>query len=47
MHISVSYRFNHEETPAAVTGVEGDVTDLLRKRVVCTAALSEAIWVGV
>lgn len=29
MHISVSYRFNHEETPAAVTGVEGDVTDLL------------------
>ncbi len=29
MHIFVLFHFNHEPGPLAVTGVEGDVTDLL------------------
>ena len=29
LHIFVLFRFNHEPGPTAVTGVEGDVTDLL------------------
>ena len=29
MHIAVLFKFNHEEAPVAVTGVEGDFTDLI------------------
>ncbi len=29
MHIFVLFKFNHEIGPVAVTGVEGDVTDML------------------
>ena len=29
MHIFVLFHFNHESEPIAVTGVEGDVTDIL------------------
>lgn len=29
MHIFVLFHFNHELSPVAVTGVEGDVTDIL------------------
>ena len=29
MHIIVLFQFNHEDKPAAVTGIEGDVTDIL------------------
>ena len=29
MHIIVLFKFNHQEAPVAVTGVEGEVADLL------------------
>ena len=29
MQILVSFHFNHEESPVAVTGIEGDVIDIL------------------
>lgn len=29
MRIYVEFHFNHEEKPAAVTGVEGEVTDII------------------
>ena len=29
MQIIVSFHFNHEQSPIAVTGIEGDVTDIL------------------
>ena len=29
LHIFVLFQFNHEDSPAAVTGIEGDVADIL------------------